>query len=135
MLVIKGTGGGIGRADTVVGREGVGGVPRRHDGEGVVAEIDAVGGDAGERVWHGGVPTLLVDEGDGIGDFAACGAGGRGICGQAMGFIGKAGVARCESDEFVAYAGSQALEKIGDPQAEVNVVDNAGAKGFDGFVE
>lgn len=135
LLVIKRTGGGSGRADAVVGREGVGGVARRHDAECVVTEIDAVRGDAGERVWHGGVPIVLVDEGDGVGDFATCGAGGRGIRRQAVGVLGGPGVARCESDEFMAYAGSQAFEEVSDPQAEVNVVDNAGAKGFDGFVE
>lgn len=108
---------------------------RWHDGRRVFAEIDAVGGDAGERVWHGHVPILLVNEGDGIGYFAACSDGGGGTRGQAVGLVQGAGVARCKSDEFVAYAGGQAFEEISDPQAEMNVIDNAGAKGFNGFVE
>lgn len=135
MLVLKGTAGGIGRADVVVGREDIGGIARRHNSECIVADVNAVGGDAGERVWHGRVPIVLVDEGDSIDNFAACCTRGGGIRGQPMGVVGGAGVARCKSDEFVAYAGGQAFKKIGDAQAEVNVVDNAGAKGFNGSIE
>lgn len=105
LLVIKGTGGGIRGAHVIVGREDVGGIARRHDGECVVAEIDAVGGDAGQRVWHGRVPIVVVDEGYGIGAFALRGDGGGGIRRQAVGVVEGAGVSRCESDKFVANAG------------------------------
>lgn len=134
-MVIKRTSGGIGRADVVVGREGIGGIARRHYGECAVAEIDAIGGDASERVCHCRVPIVLIDQGDGVGDFVACGDGGGGIGGQAVRMFEAAGVSCCESDKFMAYAGGQTFEEIRDSQAEVNVVDNTGAKGFDGVVE
>ena len=135
LLVIKGTGGGIWGAHGVVGREDVGGIAWRHDGECAVADIDAVAGDAGQRVWHGRVPIVLVEERCGVGNFAVRGDSGGWIRRQATGVVEGAGVSRCESDKFVADAGGQAFEEVGDPQAEVNIVNNAGAKGFDGFVE
>lgn len=78
---------------------------------------------------------MLIVKGDGVGDFTACGDGGGGIRCQPVGMVGGAGVTRCESDELMAYARGQAFEEIGDPQAEVNIVDNACAKSSDGFVE
>ena len=134
-----------------VGR--VGEVGRGHDGDAVVVAVDAVAGDAGERVLRGvggdevaevvggleASAEVVVGEVEGscagvglVGGAVAVGVrrGGVGVRAWRVG-----GVLDAEADEAGADAGGEVFDEVGDAEAEVDVVDDAGAEGGDGVVE
>ena len=132
----------------------------RHDGYGGVVGIDEVGcdaGDCGSRAgggeWGGGVGVVREGVSAGVLGVAACAWSfgvvfGREEARVGIGMlvlvewfwrVGGAFGARSswygEPDEFCANASCEAVEEVGDTEAEVDVVHDVGAEGGDGGVE
>ncbi|KAI4134007.1 MAG: hypothetical protein LQ347_001889, partial [Umbilicaria vellea] len=108
--------------------------------------IDGIARDAGERVL-GRVVGEEVAEVVGLlrgtsrvgeGEVAAAVLRGLAVGRELQGRGGALGVGRvldAQSDEAGADAGGEVFDQVGDAQAEVHVVDDAGAEGGDGVVD
>lgn len=116
---------------------GIGEVRRRHDGDAIVVQIDAVARNARERILHRVVGeeiaevvgllrgTSGVAEGEvstGMGGFAF----GKELRGRG-GALSVGRVRDAQSDEAGADAGGEVFDEVGHAEAEVHVVDDAGA--------
>lgn len=103
---------------------------RGHDGDVSVMWVGVALRDPFQRVQGTGALVEVLTAEAGVWR----GGGVSGLRGLGGALDGDGGLGR-EADEFVADAGGEAFEEVGDAEAEVDVVDNACAEGFDCAVE
>lgn len=121
-------------------------VRRGHDGDAIVVQIDRIPRNARERVLRGIVGEEVAEvvgllrgtSGVAEGEVSTAMVRGLAFGRELQGRGGALGVGRvldAQADEAGADAGGEVFDEVGDAQAEVHVVDDAGAEGGDGVVD